>query len=376
MMTRTFYPVGQGAFYVEEFDDKKIYIYDCGTLPHVNIIENIIYNNFRKNQEIEAIFISHLDADHVNGLQCLLTHCRVKKVYLPYLTQEEKVLIYASYFCIQDNESFITRLIENAPLAVRDLNPQAETRITFVMPDHEIINDDFPRDSDYYQTVNSGDEIIVSDSNNEYANWVYVPFNFKNKKRTEDFRKKLIKEGINHEKIKNINIFKTNWANQLYREKLTNVYRTISGGINSNSLVVFSGTKNKTFYKCCFEHNKFVKYCCLHCCQHCGFINKSGCLYLGDYDASGKSKWDELIKKSKISKYLDNIGIIQVPHHGSICSYNFKMSDFESIFFISAKKKNRYRHPSKEVILDILLKKRRLYIVNEDWNSIVKFKLM
>lgn len=69
MMLRSFLPVGQGAFYFERFEydkDRINIIYDCGSLTDVSIVEEEIHSNFEKGEDIEVVFISHVDQDHIN----------------------------------------------------------------------------------------------------------------------------------------------------------------------------------------------------------------------------------------------------------------------------------------------------------------------
>lgn len=48
MFKRFILPVGQGAFYVEKFENKKNIIYDCGSMHNKNKIPNLIENCFKK----------------------------------------------------------------------------------------------------------------------------------------------------------------------------------------------------------------------------------------------------------------------------------------------------------------------------------------
>ena len=86
MVIRSFLPVGQGAFYKETFYsdglDKPISIvYDCGSSTGLDYIEKNIKNNFDKKDDIKAVFISHFDEDHINGLEWLLRYCNVKYLF-------------------------------------------------------------------------------------------------------------------------------------------------------------------------------------------------------------------------------------------------------------------------------------------------------
>lgn len=105
-MIRSFLPVGQGAFYLEqfkEFDDRKInVIYDCGSLTSKKIVESEIKSNLYEGEEILFVFISHLDADHVNGLEFLLKYCNVKNIIFPLTSKQDRYLLSLKYLCDSD----------------------------------------------------------------------------------------------------------------------------------------------------------------------------------------------------------------------------------------------------------------------------------
>ena len=65
---------------------------------------------------------------------------------------------------------------------------------------------------------------------------------------------------------------------------------------------------------------------------HC-YYKKSGCLFMGDYDASGKEKWKQL--EEAYEPYLKYIGCVQIPHHGSRRSFNSKLLNIDAEFVIS-----------------------------------------
>ena len=93
-MLRSFLPVGQGAFYLEQFNsnvDRVNVVYDCGSLTDVKIVQKAIRSNFSKDEEIEIVFISHVDQDHINGLEYLLKYCNVKKIVFPYTKIKDKI---------------------------------------------------------------------------------------------------------------------------------------------------------------------------------------------------------------------------------------------------------------------------------------------
>lgn len=96
MIKRSFLPVGQGAFYTEQFtyDSQKVnVIYDCGSTTDIKKVEEQIENRFSKNEIINAVFLSHLDRDHINGLPYLLKYCIVKNLFFPLITKESKGML-------------------------------------------------------------------------------------------------------------------------------------------------------------------------------------------------------------------------------------------------------------------------------------------
>ncbi|HEM5233988.1 TPA: MBL fold metallo-hydrolase, partial [Streptococcus suis] len=90
---REILPVGQGAFYLETLmlrENEYKVIYDCGSATDVIYVETQIKASLNKDEEINAVFISHLDDDHVNGLEFLLKHCNVKNLFFPLITKQTK----------------------------------------------------------------------------------------------------------------------------------------------------------------------------------------------------------------------------------------------------------------------------------------------
>lgn len=92
-MIRTFHPVGQGAFYTEQFNNGFTIVYDCGSETNISFVEKEIRNTFQQGDSIDAVFISHLHNDHINGLEFLLNYCNVSKIFLPLIAPADKILL-------------------------------------------------------------------------------------------------------------------------------------------------------------------------------------------------------------------------------------------------------------------------------------------
>ena len=95
---------------------------------------------------------------------------------------------------------------------------------------------------------------------------------------------------------------------------------------------------------------------------------------MGDYDASGRQKWQQL--QHAYEDYAPYIGCLQVPHHGSKYNFNIRLLDNISCqaCVISAGLINRYGHPDGDVVKQIMLSGKYLGIVTEQsWSEIAMF---
>lgn len=107
-IVRTFHPVGQGAFYSERFQlwkpkiETHNIVYDCGVCyKKEKQAVHVVNQAFAGKDEIDYLFISHLDYDHVSLAYAILP--RVKNIVLPLVSKEE--LIIAMMFYVVSEES-------------------------------------------------------------------------------------------------------------------------------------------------------------------------------------------------------------------------------------------------------------------------------
>ena len=141
MITRLILPVGQGAFYVEKFKNGKSIIYDCGSIGNIEKINNLIEECFHKNEVIEAIFISHLDEDHMNGVEKLLEKCKVKRICFPLITEEMKqtlkIKIMIEETIGNSYSEFVKEFIENPEAAIKKVKKDIEIELIEILPSDE-----------------------------------------------------------------------------------------------------------------------------------------------------------------------------------------------------------------------------------------------
>lgn len=98
-------------------------------------------------------------------------------------------------------------------------------------------------------------------------------------------------------------------------------------------------------------------------------LNRVGCIYTGDTNLN-KVKIGDIFNE----KYLDSVGTIQIPHHGSIENFNedfFDDNKKKSYFCpISVGSNNSYGHPSCSVINSIFFNNSLPIIISDSLDSL------
>jgi hypothetical protein len=345
---RIFHPVGQGAFYVERHPNFNV-VYDCGTLfPSKRFYEKI-KQAFCSDEEIDMLFISHLDWDHISGLDTLKKSVKkIKKVILPLLDNADKLLLLTSWKKSQVDQ-YGNLIVDPASF----FGP--ETDVVFVEPDRNE-QDELPlNESQELETING---IIKSRTviSHNGSNWVFIPYNYDKKNRSTQFNlnlknQKIVISNLNGQSLLNILV------DRKKKNKLKNCYDQLKGqgfgDINENSMVLYSGPCSA----CNLHLSTFDVYPPCHTFKTCAFygndsiIKNAGCIYMGDSD-SNKFALNAIYKV-----VWPFVGTIQIPHHGSI--YNFNMQNIFNLGVcficpISFGESNSFGHPSSKVVADIL----------------------
>ncbi|WP_315367868.1 MBL fold metallo-hydrolase [Prevotella koreensis] len=367
MIKRFFHPVGQGAFYSERHIYNNINIvYDCGT-EYMNrrkrSINGVVTQSFRKDDVIHILFISHFDFDHISLINKLKnTVKKIEKVVIPLLQKEEKNFLYSVYKAL--GESNLANLV-NKP---NDFFG-TETRVFTIQPSSgEEISGEEPIFLDNYDNtkkIPSVTPLTLKDLNH----WFFIPFNYEYPSRNKIFLEKLEKEGIDIECLKNDSKYLLERDD--IKKKIKDIYKKIEGGINQNSMFLYSGPlerDSKPYYKreiYCYHGYRLCHYhrhC--DCCKYYFDLSKVACLYTGDGDLN-------IVNVRKIYKeFWDLIGTIQIPHHGSLLSFNENVLERDYFLCpISVGKNNSYGHPSNKVIGDIKSNGSCPIIVTEDVES-------
>ena len=273
-LSRMFHPVGQGAFYTERFrcqDNDNEYInivYDCGSTTgkkHV-LTQKQIGQTFKKKENIDAVFISHLHEDHINGIPDLIERCNVKKIFFPIISDDTKILLKIRM--IIDGASKFTRQFIDEPIkAIKELEGGDKIELIAVLEDEdpnrtnsgeEVFwreyddEDRNPTDSGEevfgpgiegvcHRTCNSGRDVSAG-INPELDFWTYIPYNFEQISRLQELKTHLKNVGFTEAKLIEIGKNPEKYQ-QKEIPKLREAYKKLPGGLNSNSMTLYSGIK-------------------------------------------------------------------------------------------------------------------------------------
>ena len=363
-MTRTFYPVGHGAFYTERFNDKGgerllTMVYDCGGRSK-DIVTKQIKEAFENKDTVDWLFISHLHSDHINGVTTLLNHCNVKRIVLPAL--EDDLIVEALLYNYIETEKFdndANRFIEK--LLIGD---SGSTQITQV----ESFKEDSNTPISVVDSERIGDKLVSGTAIEEKRiNWRYYPINLSSNNSVSIIKKLAevanvslssfyLNGKLDYEKIRDI-------VKDIGTSECTKIYKEVFGyNHNSYSMPVVSIAAVCLSAKC-------TRWC--HKIGETPMRCLTNCLYTGDFEAT--KKFGDLQKVfEKLDIGYSKIGILQVPHHGSKHNMDADMYKSGKICIISAYSGDK-KHPDMLVIHNIQLNNSIPIVVSENESSIQRF---
>lgn len=365
---RTIHPVGQGGFYTETFkdaNDEHTVVYDCGGKSK-EAMEKYLKKYLHKDSsgakmKIDAVFISHLHADHVNGLEYLLNNANVKYLILPQLTEAMKLeaLVYNRVYS-KDGQS-INSLILDLYGEDDHYGNTKTIKVDFAAPEVRI---NLEQEGDVVDL--SGDvtvDSIITKTIIRFSTrpfWVYIPYNppaaIDKTKQYEDFMNELqpfIGSSVaDAPKLIGSHVDECQEIYKKYFGKNHNVY----------SMAVFSGIPDLRSVDYCWDY-VFLYDCGIVWCD------SPNCLFTGDFEP------DSFISGLKYfySPIWETIRSIQVPHHGSRLNYHSGLYDVPRLGFVSVGEKNSYDHPSIDTLINIRSRNCFPVVVTDNISSIRLF---
>ena len=357
VIKRVLHPVGQGAFFTEQFYDesgKVVHnvVYDCGSFTsQPKLVEYEIRNTFEKNAHIDLLFISHFDKDHVNGLMKLQSQTKIDK--------DTKVIIpfrYPYLLMVMDEDypmlaRFVMQLF-NIGAQVVGIDENADDNRLGEPIDIGGLDGNKPL---------GGKKVIRLDK----VLWYYYPFMLPDQSSLQK-----VFEG----KVKGI--VDLDDPNEILtkRKELRNIYKTIGktkGGvtkINVNTLFMLSFPAVNVAYNTNIWHQINL----------CGNIAPT-CFYTGDSNLKGNG-YD--VVKQRVTDILDiyskgtKVWMMQVPHHGSDECFPKKMADrsdgFYECGFVNCNPWHWHPVFDSSIIGDFTRNNKTLLLVTECYHSRVE----
>lgn len=322
-LRRIFHPVGHGAFFVERFyldeDNVLNVVYDCGD-NKTGHADKAISNEFGKasngRQEVDVLFISHFDNDHVSALPTLAKYMKPStKVFMPFFYPDyAKVLYSASRWVNVELVLSVLRGFGIRPVLVR-YSENIEGGTYDIDDDNYAYHDEVPGIP--FPVIQSGS--LIRKTISKDCIWKYVPFNlFNENKLFADFAKELTKLQWPEVKIKN----PATWTNDDIK-KIREKYHLLQHSINDNSLLVLSMSCVREWSHYNNFHADLInkELCRQGCCHY--FLRRfpNSCLYTGDTVLKRGARgnytmtYEDLLVR--VGKHTKKIGLVQIPHHGS-----------------------------------------------------------
>lgn len=319
-------------------------VYDCGTNSSRVFIEREIdeYLSLIGNADIDFLFISHLDKDHISGIPYLakqlgITGNKIKRIYYPFLEMSELVYLASS----PQNQS-----IRNILFSIDDyLNEFADEVVAIAPENMETTSSislpelSFGANPVSFDVWNFSFSVLPSyDKRDGFYNDLSTYLNIS---------KNDLLSKINDPRFRdNLFINSLNLLKQCYRKQwgLAN--------LNNTSLCVYSGPPEnkfnayKTFSSKHMSLNKNSKSCLT------SWAPKPGWIGTGDSPLASNRNVNDFNKL--FDKFKIHCNSITVPHHGSDKNWNDSiMTNFPSGSYCFAGANGRYGHPSPYVVNQI-----------------------
>lgn len=377
-LERVFYPIGHGAFYVERFymDGNSCpaftVVFDCGCYnksplnTYISRINEIVQKAFSENKTVDILFISHFHTDHIDGISELLQCCEVKRIIVPQLSEIEKIELFVEGLLQTEEDDIentinIFQTIQEALYEhdnVIEIAPSLESKDEF---HQELVDLDTNTNN---KTYPSG--TCLSKQFGDAQIWTYTPFNPPIKQRAAKLNHALRRSSVFN------TIFTTSGNDKVaaladkiragHLSDLREVFRkAFNDKHNEYSMTVLSSCGKQCHQPCEKSCHKAInaqnRYCTLNC------------LYMGDFQPDN----DNLPPLMKVYDNLRYVGILQVPHHGSVHNYDQKLYQSPRICIVSADSIDRFGHPDNNTISGIVNNKGIVILVTENEKSKQRF---
>ncbi len=356
------HPVGQGGMFsgqLQEGNSVLRWVYDCGSNQQDRLNEEIL--SVAAQGMIDLLFLSHLDSDHVNGVDRLLAATSVAEVVLPYLSAAEFALAV-----VQDvvtgglsgtflefvadpakwligrgvsTVSFIRTTAEDQPLGewrIPEPKREDDTRRLKVQWPAAAVTKRAVKTATV-QDIAAGAVASIS-TNGAKVDWLLVPYAHKpSKQQMKDFNRALeccFGKGLTRSAIVR------HARDENGRVKLKECYHQLWSDHNKVSMSLYAGPQTS-------PHITSLQLPFSQWRRGASAAPRAevGWLMTGDADLASCRRLDALL--SYYRPVRDRVSVLVLPHHGSALSFHWDLvPSFSNVSAcIVAAGRNQYGHP-------------------------------
>ena len=365
-MIRTFHPVGQGNFITEQFENGQNVIFDCGTTTSKDWIRELVKHNFQQGDWIDGVFISSLDREHAGGLEALMQWCRVEKVFIPYLHEEERAYTLLKHLCEGGSaDDLVGRLItepKKALAAYQILKSQLPI-VTQVaeetLQEKNVFDARMPMYLMPWKAI-SGFRVYAD----ETMDWVYQVHVYRQEAGMKLLTDSLQGAQVDPGWVASAEAVKQSWQDLTRREKLEQAYRSLQVNFCAAAMVVYAGPEWQDYpmYEQFTQKGKWTYYARI----------RAGSLYMGDLYAADESLCARMQQDYHSKRAL--IGTVLLPGHGDEGLFHESiLPKNHAIVVATADGENEKGLPHGSVIRRIMERHIPFYLVSELPGSTVRF---
>jgi len=405
-----FHNVGQGLFYTGRLSYGRAafnFVYDCGSERNSLVkdaIDRAIYQEFESDKKIDLLIISHLHADHANGIPYLLEQVKdVDTVILPYLSPLERLIVALETPRSAEDEEFYNFLVNPVMFLLDreakrvillggeeanrrenwmppferppDLPPEVED-ITIdidTLPDYEPLILEISRlEPELTEYIKTRRLFVKNHSGalqlrmGKFPLWIFRLFNYKVRSNILSQFENCVREILGSTDSTTI---KSAILDKNKRNKLKTCYTKLSKYLKSD----FNNTSLIVLHLPAFVPNRIECWavwgcrpylCCSPYCRNLEWLYYDEWLYEPPIidprqfsqfltgDISLKFKFNEISHHFGLGDAITHTMATLIPHHGSGNNWNNKLCKkiSSSFWVVSAGIRNRYCHPSKQVL--------------------------
>lgn len=414
--SRTQYAVGQGCFHAASLRDKKaeaafMYVYDCGAMTMYATQRDREIDAYlsaleeeRPDKQIDVIFLSHMHADHVNGLSRLLdktTGARADTVVLPLLNDVERLVAFART-AVHDQaaaaDPFFRNLTVNPAGALHELGVSRVLSVRASPDEQRYVEPEGgpsrpPEGTEdsrtvWWEIVDANGSQIVSQGDSEISDrcvvsvrlasfeWLLAPFVDPTvAKQTVTFIEELAKTlGLSEDDLKAV-LHDKSFLHYLVTRRIPDLqvaYKALTNDLNISSLCLYSGPRLLPAATMELWHLYIVQgsRASTECARYLSHRNRRiGWLGTGDAALKQHKRRDAFI--ARYGKLLDHVRTMTLPHHGS--DHNFHedllLKTGATFCVVSADAYSTWKHPGTKTVQSVYSSGAKLHVATSSERS-------